>query len=150
MFNRPEAVVFSKIAIEHGVNPEQILLEPDSENTGENIQFTYRLLQERNLHLDSFVLIQKSYMERRTYATFKKQWSDPNTKITVTSPQLSNEEYVSEGISKEDVINIMVGDLQQIREYPKLGFQIDQVIPSDVWKAYETLVSAGFDKHLIS
>ena len=42
----------------------------------------------------------------------------------------------------------MVGDLQRIRLYPDKGFQIHQEIPDDVWKAYEELVEAGFDKYL--
>ena len=44
----------------------------------------------------------------------------------------------------------MVGDLQRIREYPKLGYQIEQEIPAKVWRAYEKLGAAGYDKHLIA
>ncbi len=44
----------------------------------------------------------------------------------------------------------MVGDLQRIKEYPKLGFQIVQEIPDEVWNAYEKLVAAGYNKHLIT
>jgi hypothetical protein len=46
-------------------------------------------------------------------------------------------------------ISIMVGDLQRIRLYPAKGFQIHQDIPDDVWTAYEELVAAGYDKHLL-
>ncbi len=43
----------------------------------------------------------------------------------------------------------MVGDLQRIRLYPAMGFQIEQDIPEDVWNAFEELVRSGFDAHLI-
>ena len=43
----------------------------------------------------------------------------------------------------------MVGDLQRIRIYPALGFQIPQEIPDDVWEAYERLVAAGYDSRLV-
>lgn len=43
----------------------------------------------------------------------------------------------------------MVGDLQRIKEYPIKGFQIQQEIPSNVWDAYEKLVSLGYTSHLI-
>lgn len=43
----------------------------------------------------------------------------------------------------------MVGDLQRIREYPKLGFQIEQNIPKSVWQAFEKMVGWGYSKHLI-
>ena len=57
--------------------------------------------------------------------------------------------YSHESLSPDDVISIMVGDLQRIREYPKRGFQIPQEIPDDVWQAYGELVKAGFDRHLL-
>jgi hypothetical protein len=44
----------------------------------------------------------------------------------------------------------MVGDLQRIRLYPEKGFQIYQEIPENVMKAYEQLISMGFNKHLIN
>lgn len=89
-------------------------------------------------------------MERRTYATFKKQWPDTTTDFTVTSPDISYEQYMAESaIDKYIVISVMVGYLQRIREYPKRGFQIEQEIPTDVWQAYERLVKAGYEKHLL-
>jgi uncharacterized SAM-binding protein YcdF (DUF218 family) len=148
-FSEPEAEVFKKIAIQKGVNPAKIILETDSTNTGENIRFSHKLLKDKGLKTTSLVIVQKPYMERRTFATFKKQWPDANTTITVTSPQISYTEYVAGGLPKDQVINIMVGDLQRIREYPKLGFQIEQQIPEPVWDAYQALVGAGFDKFVI-
>ena len=44
----------------------------------------------------------------------------------------------------------MVGDLQRIKLYPALGYQIAQEIPDEVWSAFEGLVRAGFDKYLIT
>ncbi len=41
--------------------------------------------------MESFIVVQKPYMERRSYATFKKHW--PDKKLIVTSPLLSFEEY---------------------------------------------------------
>jgi uncharacterized SAM-binding protein YcdF (DUF218 family) len=147
-FTKPEAEVFRDIAIEEGIDSKQIIVEPNSTNTGENVKFTYELIQDLGLHLQSFILVQKPYMERRTYATFKKQWPKPSTTFSVTSPLMDFDEYVATGLDKDEVINIMVGDLQRIKEYPKMGFQIYQEIPDEVWEAYKKLVTAGFNKHL--
>ena len=72
----------------------------------------------------------------------------------MTSPRVSLDEYLArysnEALSKDDVVSIMVGDLQRLRVYPGKGFQIPQEIPDDVWRAYEELVEAGFDRHLIA
>jgi uncharacterized SAM-binding protein YcdF (DUF218 family) len=148
MWTEKEADKFAAIAIKRGVPETSILIENKSTNTGENILFTQKLLEEKELHPQSFIVVQKPCMERRSYATFKKHW--PDKKLIVTSPQISLKEYPTEEISMEKVINIMVGDLQRIKIYPEKGFQIYQEIPEEVWNAYEKLVVLGFDKHLIN
>lgn len=146
-FTKPEAEVFSEIIIAKGVPKEKVIIENKATNTGENILFTKKLLEEMNLDIRSFILVQKPYMERRTYATFRKQW--PETECVVTSPQVSWEEYTKDPEFKERCIETMVGDLQRIREYPKLGFQIEQEIPENVWKAWEELVALGYKKYYL-
>ena len=147
MWTKKEADKFAKVAIEKGVPEDSILIENKSTNTGENILFTQQLLAERGIQPSGFIVVQKPYMERRSYATFKKHW--PEKEVLVTSPQLSFEAYPTADISPEKVINIMVGDLQRIKLYPSKGFQIPMDIPADIWAAYELLISAGFDKHLV-
>ncbi|TSC78533.1 MAG: hypothetical protein G01um101433_198 [Parcubacteria group bacterium Gr01-1014_33] len=143
----PEAEIFAEIAIKRGVPKDKILVENYSENTGENILFTKELLKSRGINLQKFILVQKPYMERRAYATFKKLW--PEKEVIITSPPISYEEYPAGAISKEILVNIMVGDLQRIKLYAEKGFQIPQEIPEDVWKAYEKLVELGYMKHLV-
>ncbi len=147
MWAEKEADNFAAIAIQKGVPADVILIENKSTNTGENILFTQKLLEEKGLDLQSFIVVQKPYMERRSYATFKKYWPDKN--LLVTSPQISFDEYPTEEIPMEKVINIMVGDLQRIKLYPEKGFQIYQHIPEEILHAYERLVTLGFDKHLM-
>jgi uncharacterized SAM-binding protein YcdF (DUF218 family) len=152
LWREPEANQFAEIAMGMGVPRESILIENRSTNTGENVRFTRELLADRGLNPETFIVVQKPYMERRSYATFRKVW--PEKQIIVTSPQVSLDEYLAsycnETLSPADVISIMVGDLQRLRLYPAKGFQISQDIPDDVWGAYEELVEAGFDRHLIA
>jgi uncharacterized SAM-binding protein YcdF (DUF218 family) len=146
MWSESEADLMARIALDRGVPAEAIFIENQSTNTGENILFTQRLLADKGLNPQSFLLVQKPYMERRSYATFKKHW--PEKDLLVTSPQISFDSYANEEVPLEQVINLMVGDLQRIRIYPAKGFQIPQEIPDEVWAAYEKLVGWGFDKHL--
>jgi len=151
LWDEPEAERFARIAMSLGVPRESILTEVNSTHTGENIEFTRRLLAERGLDPDKFILVQKPYMERRAFATFRKLW--PEKEIIVTSPQVSFREYLAEytnrSLSATDVVGIMVGDLQRIKLYPARGFQLEQEIPDEVWQAFEQLVRAGYDKYLI-
>lgn len=152
IWTEPEADQFATIAIGMGVPTDRILIENRSTNTGENIMFTKQLLAEQQIDPQRFILVQKPYMERRSFATFRKLW--PEKQVRVTSPQVAFDEYLesyaSNELSADDVIDIMVGDLQRIRLYPEKGFQIPQEMPSEVWSAYEELVAAGYDRHLIS
>lgn len=147
LWTEPEADQFARVAIEKGVPKDAILIENKSTNTGENILFTQQLLQQNNLHPQSFIVVQKPYMERRSFATFKKNWPDKN--LVVTSPQISFEDYPTTKIPAKQVINIMVGDLQRIKLYAEKGFQIYQEIPLKIWQTFEQLVKSGFDEHLI-
>lgn len=147
IWTESEADKFAAIATKMGVPAAAILVENRSTNTGENILFTNKLLKEKGIAADSFIVVQKPYMERRSYATFRKHWPDKH--VVISSPQFSFEDYPTEDIPLDRVIEIMAGDLQRIREYPAKGFQISQEIPADVWDAFEQLVHAGFDGHLI-
>jgi len=151
MWTEPEADQFAEIAISMGVPRDRILIENRSTNTGENILFTRQLLAQKGIDPQQFILVQKPYMERRSFATFRKMW--PEKEVLVTSPRVSFDEYLdgyaNEELSKDDVISIMVGDLQRIKLYPERGFQIHQEVPPDVWSAYEELVRAGYNQRLV-
>lgn len=145
--DRPEAEVFAEIAIQRGVPKEKILLESRATNTGENILFTKTLLDSAGINVQKVILVQKPYMERRTFATFKKQW--PGPECVVTSPQISFVEYETDEEARERFIHVMVGDLERIQKYPKLGYQIEQDIPPEVWEAQSRLLDAGYTKYAL-
>ncbi|MGF1687931.1 YdcF family protein [Photobacterium japonica] len=147
LFERSEAEAFAAIAIDMGVPEDAILIEPHSTNTGENIQFTQALLAMKGVDPQRFILVQKPFMERRTYATFMQLW--PGKDVTVSSPPIRFDNYPNELLSYSDVINVMLGDLQRIKVYPSYGFAIEQAIPEDVWQAFEALVALGFHEHLL-
>ena len=150
-WQEPEADQFAQIAMNMGVPRDAILIENRSRNTGENVLFTRQLLEEKRIDPQSFIVVQKPYMERRSYVTFRKVW--PEKDVIVTSPQMSLDDYLagyaSGPLTADDAISIMTGDLQRIRVYADKGFQIPQEIPPDVWQAFETLVAAGYDRHLV-
>ncbi|MGH9753547.1 MAG: YdcF family protein [Blastocatellia bacterium] len=146
-FNKPEAELFAEVAMRKGVPENAILIEAESTNTGENVAFSRRLLKLKGIDPDNLILVQKPYMERRSYATFMNFW--PGMRVIAASPPIPFSEYPTEELPRDLVINIMVGDLQRIRVYPSRGFQIEQEIPNDVWQAFEKLVELGYNKHLI-
>jgi uncharacterized SAM-binding protein YcdF (DUF218 family) len=143
MGGRPEADMFAEIAMAHGIPQEVILIENQSQNTGENFLFTKRLLNEKGISIESGCIVTKPYMARRALATAKKQC--PKVDWHSASEHVSYTEYVQRSpISETHMLNIMLGDFVRIIEYPKRGFQIEQEIPQEVHNAYAFLVAVGY------
>lgn len=146
-FSKSEAEVFADVIYGTWVPKENVLIENKSTSTGENILFTKQLLADKGVVVKNIIAVQKPYMERRTYAAISKQW--PEVICTVTSPNIPFEEYAYDEEFKRRFISVMVGDLLRIREYPKLGFQIEQEIPDDVWQAGQELLKLGYNKYAL-
>lgn len=147
---RSEAEIFRDIMVDMGVPADRIILETKSINTGENIIFTREILQQKGINFNSFILVHKPYMERRTFATFPVRW--PDKSYVVTSEQKLFEDYIKkyddDNIDLNEVINLIVGEIQRTRLYPEKGWIIYQEIPDEVWEAYQKLIEVGYDKYL--
>ena len=146
-FPRGEAVHYREHAIELGMPDELILVEARATNTGQNIEFTRKLLAEHGIEARSALLISRPYQQRRAYATAKKLW--PELEIICASRPLPLDEYIESIGNVNHVINMLVGDAQRIMVYPESGFAIPQDMPAVVEDAYRRLVEAGFTSRLI-
>lgn len=146
VFKKTEAEVFADEAIKMGVPRDNILTEPDALNTGDNIEFTKKLLREKGVNADKFIVVTKAYMLRRALATFENFW--PGKKLILSAPKISFEEYYK--LRGETFINTLVADTQRIIVYPEKGFQISQKMPDEVKTAYEELIKRGYTKQLVS
>ncbi|MFW6692960.1 YdcF family protein [Streptomyces sp. MAR4 CNX-425] len=147
-FPRGEAVHYREHALELGVPGDAILVEPKAGNTGQNVVFSREVLREAAIEIDSLLLVSKPYMERRAYATCRKVW--PEVDVVCASEPLELDDYVKAIGDEKLVVDMLVGDLQRVIEYPKLGFAVEQEVPGDVHAAYERLLRAGFDSRLLT
>ena len=146
----PEALRFAKVAIACGVPEEDILLEDQSRNTKENIDFTRRLLEGEGIPYQRILGVHQPFMERRIVAAMGVYW--PEQQFSVTSPQVTIPEYLErakqQGISENASISVIVGDFQRIDLYARLGYQVPQHIPEEAWQAFHALVAMGYDTQL--
>jgi uncharacterized SAM-binding protein YcdF (DUF218 family) len=147
VFPRGEAVHYREHAIELGVPSEAILVEPNATNTGENIAFSSQVLRDANIIVESALLISMPYMERRAFATCRHVW--PEVRPVCASARMTLDEYVKSMGDEALVIDMMVGDLQRVIEYPKHGFAIAQDVPTDIRNAFDRLTAAGFTSRLL-
>lgn len=145
-WDETEADYFANLAIAQGVPADNVLIENQASNTGENFTCTTTLLNELGLDFDSFILVQKPFMERRVLATGLKLWSDKQ--FVVTSPPIECQDYLNGVLPKDGLIQYIVGDFQRVKLYGENGFQAPQSIPVAAWDAFEQLVALGYDQHL--
>ncbi|HKR49591.1 MAG TPA: YdcF family protein [Pseudonocardiaceae bacterium] len=146
-FPRGEAVHYRDYAIELGVPPEAIRVEPAATNTGQNIEFTRRILADEGVDVCSILLVSRPYQQRRAFATCKKLW--PEVEVRCVSRPLLLDEYIASIGDAKLVISMLVGDTQRITEYAKRGFAIEQEMPPRVQVACQRLIDAGFTDRLI-
>ena len=146
----PEAVRFAKVAMECGVPESDILIEDRSTNTKENIEFTRQLLEEKGIPYNHILGVHQPFMERRICAAMGVYW--PGLDFIVTSPQVTIPEYLEaalkQGITHDASVSVIVGDVQRIDLYAKLGYQLPQEIPEKAWEAFHTLVDMGYNSQL--
>lgn len=146
-WDETEAHYFARLAIQQGVSADKILIENQATNTGENFTCTQTLLNQQGFDFQSFICVQKPFMERRVWATGLKVWDDKQ--FIVTSPPISCTDYLSGELPKDGLIQHIVGDFQRVKSYGDNGFQVPQEIPDFAWNAFNQLVALGYDNHLV-
>jgi uncharacterized SAM-binding protein YcdF (DUF218 family) len=145
-FPRGEAVHYAEQAMALGVPQHAIIIEPEATNTGQNITCARQALADAGISPGSVMLVSKPYMQRRAYATARKLW--PEVSIVCVSEDLSLDDYLKQMGDGKLVLDMLVGDLQRVIEYPARGFAISQEVPAEVDDAYRRLIAAGFDSRL--
>ena len=146
-WDRPESEIFAALLAERGVPYDNLLLESEAANTGENIAFSRRILTTAEYHPRSVLIVVKPFMQRRAFATHAVEW--PEVPATVASWETTFEEYCTADLPPAKVANIIMGDLQRIWLYARRGYSAPQRIPAEVRSAYRRMVELGFTQHLI-
>ena len=147
LFPEPEGVLFARRCMELGVPEDRILIEQEARNTGENFTYSKKLLAEHKFPVKTGLIVCKPYMSARTLATAQKQWSEVDWRVC--APPIPFEKYFREDMPAEQEIQLLTGDLQRLRVYADLGYQVPVDVPEEIWAAFERLVAAGFDRYYI-
>jgi uncharacterized SAM-binding protein YcdF (DUF218 family) len=146
-FPDSEAARFREIAVAAGVPESAILLEPHATNTGQNITLSRDVLAAAGFRPRTVMLICRPYDQRRAWATCRKLWPEVNP--LCASQTIGFDDYLETIGDERLVIDILVGDVQRILDYPTRGFAVAQPVPSDVRDAYLQLRRDGFTSRLI-
>lgn len=141
----PEAIVFRNRLVELGMNKKDIIVEDKATDTTENLQLTKALLAKELPEVVTGLIVHKPYMERRSYMTACKEWSEINWKIT--SPVISYEKYIAQ-FDEERLINRLVRETHRMKNEKDQKFQIPPEKYSEVDNALKKLISRGYKKYI--
>lgn len=152
-FSKPEADRYKEIALKEGIKEEQIYVENQSQNTGDNFRFSLYLIREKQIKSDKILIVHNKLSERRTLATAKCIMK--GKQIFITSPAGTFEEYIEKLEKKtlearSDSISLLIGDVQRMVIFPQFGWQMVQEVPKEVLESYEFLKRKGHTKYLFT
>jgi len=147
-WKRSEAWHLSRIMVSRGVPQKAILLEENSTNTAENITFTRRLLNAKNISVKKAIFVMTPCLERRAFLVFQKKW--PSLKVYPPPEKAEYASYVNRVVPEDEVINLLVGELSRLIVYPQKGYLNRVAIPSKTLNAFHYLVERGYTKYLVT
>ena len=146
LYKSTEAVHFAHMAYHRGVPKDCVLIEDKATNNGENLILSKQLLRTNDLPAKKVILVHVPYAHRRLDATFQKVWSE--AKCIMAAPRISFDECPTFAVSTSELIHLVAGEIDRLREYPKRGYIVEQDIPAPVMSAFHELVALGFNKHV--
>ncbi len=147
-FKNPEAVEFLLYATKHfpQIPAEDIVVEDQSTNTGENIRFSMQLLKSHfpdfnfDQGVNSAILVATPARQHRVYLTVLQHL--PHIKLINLPPELSYEENVEIfNIKKEDFTKQLTGEIYRLLEYPTKGLCAPVNVPQDIIDHYKKLTN---------
>lgn len=153
IISKTEAEIFKDLAIKEGVPENKILIEKEATNTYENFKYSLHVLEQDNLHAQSFLIVGKPYQERRARQIANIELS--TKKFSIASFSISFSDFLkyveSNNLMKlDDVVNEMVAEINIGLVCPKYGIQQEEKIPRKVLESYERLCKAGYTKYLVT
>jgi len=148
IWHEPEAHKFRRIAVQMGVEKKAILVEDRSTNSGENVKYTRQLLEANGRTLRRAICVQKLYLERRVWATLRKQWADCD--FVLSSPPILYDHYPQpDTIDFTKLVDEMVGQIDRVEKYAAMGFTESVDVPPEIVAAQRRLIELGFVRHLV-
>lgn len=152
-FSKAESEIYRDIALENGLDINNIYLENKSTNTGDNFRFSLKIIEEKQIKSNKILIVHNKLSERRTLSVAKAIIKGKS--LSITSPDLTFNDFIIklEQRPNEDannMISVIVGDIQRIIIYPQLGWQVENDVPKEIIEAYYLLKDKGYTKYIFN
>ena len=144
---KSEAAIFADVLNKAGIPHEDVIVEDKSTNLPENIRYSVEALKSKNIPFHHLILVALPFAERRVLALCKKQFHD--MEIQMTSPDVTYPNFINEVISREEALNLIVGEIDRLDKFPSKGFSAGEDIPKGILEAVALLIKEGFNKYQV-
>ncbi|MFP4547818.1 MAG: YdcF family protein [Fidelibacterota bacterium] len=143
---KPEAQAFLDYIHDHfpQIHDDDIFIEDQSTNTGENLEFSQRKLLQQEPPFDlskeglTAILVTTAARQKRAELTWRKQF--PKTSYVNCPPETTFEQETELFLSKRlDLRHLVLKEIYKIASYPKLGYIAEEKIPGPVKKALKSI-----------
>ncbi|GFZ30682.1 hypothetical protein CSC2_12080 [Clostridium zeae] len=153
--DKAEAEIICEILINvYGISENDIIIENQSTNCGDNAYKAFDMLRELNIEAGSIILLQDPTMQLRSDASFRKAWRDEDKvkfinyapflpKVKLFNNKIIFENTNIDGIWEVDrYLSLIMGEIPRLKddEYgygPKGKYFIEHVdIPEEIIEAY--------------
>jgi uncharacterized SAM-binding protein YcdF (DUF218 family) len=143
---KPEAQeFFEKLQLQFPeIEPDKVILEDKSTNTGENIRFTLSLLEKFYSsildpgQIQKLILVATAYRQRRAWLTCRKYLKKAEL---LNSPPITNfeNELIMFDHAGENLLQHLVDEMERINTYPARGFIEYSEIPAHIMEVTSSL-----------
>jgi len=124
---------------------EAILIDTKSTNTGENILFAKKIIEDSKIEVKTVILTTQPQLLCRAYATFKCKW--PEAHVFVSAINTSWVNFPNLRISLHELRCVMVGEVKRLTDYVERGFIVPTTIEEVILTAANQL-SKQYNKYL--
>ncbi|MBX3024695.1 YdcF family protein [bacterium] len=135
VFSKPEAIVFRDRMVELGVPSGSVILELTATNTYQNVSLGMRTLRQAGRIPTTALLVAKSFLMRRCYATFLRQYPEVQTRSC--PPQGSLLHFCDR--PRHEFAERLVAELERLDSYSVKGDIAALCIPASVRAAASTI-----------
>lgn len=134
--NMPEAEAFAQALFDRIPNfpRDQLIIESQSTNTGDNIRFSLELMKDADWQVESAILVATPFRQRRVMQTWSKVTDGiPSQNASPESDLTTDQALFAE--KNEDLITQLSGEIERLYSYPQRGWIAPTEIPEELTRA---------------
>lgn len=134
--NIPEAEAFAQLLFEliPDFPRDYLIIESQSTNTGDNIRFSLKLMEQAGWQVKSAILVATPFRQKRVMQTWAKVADGISTQNAPPESDLVTDQAVF-AEKRENLVTQLPGEIERLISYPQHGWIATTEIPDQITRA---------------